>query len=129
MKTNNKELRDFGLIWAIIFLIIALFPLKNEDDIRSWSLIISSVFFIISITYPQLYKITYFYQSWIKFGNFIGKINSKIIMLVLFYFIFFPIGIFIKIFRKDLLNTKIDKSLNSYFIDRKDQPVNMENQF
>ena len=126
---DTKSLRTFGYIWSAIFLIIALFPLKNGGDIKQWPLAVFFAFIIISTIYPKLYKITYFYQSWIKFGDFIGKINSKIIIFILFYFLFLPIGILLKIFRKDLLGKKINKSAKSYFIDRKDQPTDMENQF
>lgn len=58
-----------------------------------------------------------------------GKINSKIIIFILFYFIFLPIGLVFKILKKDLLKKKLDKSSNSYFIDRVTQPGDMKNQF
>jgi hypothetical protein len=126
---NNKSLRTFGLIWSFIFLIIATYPFLNDNPLRYWSLYLSLSFLAISFVYPKLYKISYFYQAWIKFGDFIGKINSKIIIFILFYFLFLPIGILLKIFRKDLLGKKIDSSATSYFIDREKQPEGMENQF
>lgn len=126
---NNKSLRTFGLTWAVIFFIIATYPLLNNDPLRYWSLFVFSGFLAISLIYPKFYKISYFYQTWIKFGDFIGNINSKIIIFMLFYFLFLPIGIVLKIFRKDLLSKKINSSANSYFIDRKKQPEGMENQF
>lgn len=126
---DNKSLRTFGLIWSFIFLVIALFPLLNDEQIKKWSLVVSLSFLSISIFIPRLYYQIHFYQNWIKFGNFIGKINSKIIILILFYFIFLPIGLILKIFRKDLLHKKLDKNAKSYFIDRKEPFGNMENQF
>ena len=126
---NDKNLRTFGLIWALIFLGIATYPILKDNTPRYWSLYISLGFLITSFVYPKLYKISYFYQVWIKFGDFIGKINSKIIIFILFYFLFLPIGILLKIFRKDLLGKRIDSSASSYFIDREKQPEGMENQF
>ena len=126
---DKKSLKTFGLIWSLIFFIIATYPILKGGDLRVWALAVSIVFLAISLLYPKLYQITHFYQSWIKFGEFIGKINSKIIIFILFYFLFLPIGIVLKIFRKDLLGKKIDKSTTSYFIDRKEQPKDMQNQF
>lgn len=128
-NNSNKELKNFGLIWAGIFLIIAFLPLLKGHEVKIWAPYTSLAFIAISLIYPKIYQQIYFYQGWIKFGNFIGKINSKIIITVLFYVIFLPIGIILKILRKDLLHKKIDKSSTSYFIDRKIQPQNMKNQF
>jgi hypothetical protein len=126
---KNKDLRSFGLIWSAIFLIIAVFPLSKGGEVKLWSVYVSLFFFVVSILYPRIYSATCFYQGWIKFGEIAGKINSKIISCILFYFLFLPIGTIIKICGKDLLNKKIDKSATSYFIDRKDQIKEMENQF
>jgi len=126
---DNKSLAKFGLIWTSIFFIIAIYPILKGDNLKIWALAIAIAFLTISLLYPQLYKTTHFYQNWIKFGEIIGKINSKIIIFILFYFIFLPIGILLKLFKKDLLNKKIDKSATTYFIDRKYQPIEMNNQF
>ncbi len=126
---DKKQLRSFGFIWAFIFLGIALYPLLKEAPLRLWSLYIAIGFTVISITFPLFYQKIYFYQGWIKFGNVVGNINSKIIIFILFYVIFLPMGILLKIFRKDLLKKRIDKSAKSYFLDRKDQPKEMQNQF
>ena len=80
--TNNqdskKQLRTFGLIWSLIFVVIAFYPLLNDGNVRSLPLYISLFFFVFSLYYPQIYQITHFYQGWIKLGNFVGNINSNI---------------------------------------------------
>ncbi len=125
----KKDLRNFGLIWSGIFLTIALFPLLHHQSLKPWALYLSVFFAITALLYPQIFSQTKFYQTWIKFGDFMGKINSKIIIFILFYFIFLPIGLVFKILKKDLLKKKLDKSSNSYFIDRVTQPGDMKNQF
>lgn len=126
MKT---ELRKFGFIWALIFFIAAILPLLKHHEIKLWAIYVSLTFLIVSLVYPQIYQSTRFYPVWIKFGGLIGKINSKIIITILFYMLFFPIGLIIKISGKDLLNKKIDKTKESYFIEENGRLVNMENQF
>ncbi len=126
---SQKELRNFGLIWAGIFFVIAILPLFNGQGIRIWSLIASFIFSSISFGFPEIFDKIKFYQGWIKFGEFIGKINSKIIIAILFYFIFVPIGFVLKLFKKDLLSKKLDKNSQSYFVDRSSIESDMRNQF
>lgn len=126
---QDKQLRTFGLIWAFIFFAIGFYPYFKDAALRIWSLYVSGGFLILSLIFPKIYTKIYFYQAWIKFGDVIGKINSKIIIFLLFYVIFLPIGIILKIFRKDLLGKRIDEGAKSYFIDREKQPEGMENQF
>jgi len=64
---DKKSLRTFGLIWSFIFLAISISPLRNDEELRKWALVISISFFTISIFYPNLYLKIRFYQNWIKF--------------------------------------------------------------
>ena len=118
---DNKTLRAFGFIWAILFLILAW---NNEEFVISLSVV--SLFFVVSASF---FPKTYIFQGWIKFGNYLGKINSKIIIFLLFFGIFTPIALILKILKKDLLNKKIDKNLASYFKPRDLELGDMKNQF
>ncbi|OFW79723.1 MAG: hypothetical protein A2887_03495 [Alphaproteobacteria bacterium RIFCSPLOWO2_01_FULL_40_26] len=123
MAKQIRDLRIFGLIWSAIFL---FFSYKFE----SWFFLSLAVgFFLISVINPQIFVQIKFYQGWIRFGNFLGKINGFLISFILFYVIFVPIGIILKILGKDPLRKKFDQAQDSYFIDRKDQPGDMKNQF
>lgn len=122
---TTKDLRIFGYIWGAIFLLVSYL----HNNFAVVYLLVSTTFFISATYCPNIYQKVYFYQLWIKFGNFIGHINSKIIIFILFFFMFVPIGLLLKLFRKDLLKKKLDKSLVSYFEKRKTQPGSMVNQF
>ena len=126
---EKSQLRSFGYIWGSIFLVIGLFPVKNGLDPRAWAVQLAIAFILVSTFYPNIFSKIRFYQAWIKFGNFVGHINSKIIIFILFYGLFLPIGLVLKLFGKDLLHKKLDKKADSYFDERVDQPGSMENQF
>lgn len=126
-KINKRDLMIFGLIWALIFSLIAFFPVINGGEVRVWSAIVSGCFACISLAVPQILK--YFYIIWVKFGNVVGKINSFIIIGVLFFIIFTPFGVIMRLLGKDLLSKKIDKSSSSYWVTRDGQPSSMKNQF
>ncbi len=124
-EISTKNLRVFGFIWAIIF---AYLSYKNILSAKIF-FVLFCVFFAISILQPQLFLKTRIYQNWVKFGNILGKINGFLISSILFFLIFTPAAIVLKILKKDLLNKKLNSSANSYFIDRKSQPGDMKNQF
>jgi glucan phosphoethanolaminetransferase (alkaline phosphatase superfamily) len=124
-EVTLKDLKIFGLIWGTIFAFIAY----KSDELFTFFASLSAVFFLSALIYPKIYLHTKFYPLWIKFGDFLGKVNGFLISFILFYGIFAPIGIILKLMRKDLLSKNLNPSASSYFIDRKAQPGDMKNQF
>ena len=129
MKSNSKTIipsnRSFGLVFFIVFLIVALWPLKSGEDLRLWSLTLSIIFLILGIFNSKL--LTPLNKLWIKFGMFLGLIVSPIIMGIVFFLVVTPIGLFMRIMGKDLLRLKSKK--NTYWIDRDNIKSSMKKQF
>ena len=125
--TNIKKKNNitFGVIFFIFFLIVGLYPLISNEPIRFSSVIVSLVFLIITIIKPNLF--TFLNKLWIKFGILIGKIISPIVMGLVFFFVVTPVGIFIKILKKDVMGLK--RGASSYWITRKDKVQSMKKQF
>ena len=117
--------RSFGIVFFVVFLIIAIYPLLNDNSIRLWSLIIGIIFLILGIINSKV--LTPFNILWMKFGLLLGKIVSPIILGFVFFGVVTPTGLIMKIFKKDLLNLK-RKNIKSYWIERKSKS-DMKNQF
>ena len=118
--------RSFGIVFFIFFLIIALWPLLNNDEIRLWSLIISLIFLVLGILNSKL--LSPLNKLWMRFGLLLGRIVSPIIMGIIYFFVVTPTGLIMKIFRKDLLSLKKNDD-KSYWIEKNDEKSNMKNQF
>ncbi len=118
--------RSFGIVFFIFFLIIALWPLLNNNEIRLWSLIISLIFLILGILNSKL--LSPLNKLWMRFGLLLGRIVSPIIMGIVYFFVVTPTGLIMKIFRKDLLSLKKNDE-KSYWIEKNDEKSNMKNQF
>ena len=118
--------RSFGIVFFIFFLIIALWPLLNNNEIRLWSLIISLIFLILGILNSKL--LSPLNKLWMRFGLLLGRIVSPIIMGIIYFFVVTPTGLIMKIFRKDLLSLKKNDE-KSYWIEKNDEKSNMKNQF
>jgi hypothetical protein len=129
MKSSaNIKTRDniiFGLIFFLLFLAIGLYPLKTDENIRVWSVVLCLVFLTVTIIKPN--KLIFFHRLWIKFGILLGRIISPIVMGLVFFGVVTPIGIFIKILKKDVMSLK--KSSSSYWINRQKEPQPMSKQF
>ena len=118
--------RSFGIVFSIVFLLIALYPLINGENLRLWSLIISIVFIVLGIINSNLLKPLN--KLWFKFGLLLGKIISPFVMAIIFFVVVTPIAILMRLLRKDLLNLKFNKN-NSYWIEKTGPKSKMKNQF
>jgi hypothetical protein len=118
--------RSFGIVFFIVFLLIALYPLLKGNDLRIWSLIISFVFLILGLINSKI--LTPLNRLWFKFGLLLGKFISPLIMGIIFFLVVTPIGIIMRLLKKDLLNLKYNKK-ETYWIDKSGPKSKMKNQF
>tara|TARA_Y100000590_G_scaffold365712_1_gene424699 strand:- start:603 stop:989 length:387 start_codon:yes stop_codon:yes gene_type:complete len=118
--------RNFGVVFCIVFMIISLWPLLSQNEIRIWSLIISITFFLLGLINSTL--LTPLNKLWFKFGIFLGNIISPIIMGIIFFFVITPIGFIIRLIGKDVLNLKYNSD-KSYWIKKAGPKSKMKNQF
>ena len=127
MQKNIKlpSNRNFGIVFFIVFLIIALWPILKQNEIRIWSLIISFIFFVLGLINSKL--LTPLNKIWFKFGILLGNIISPIVMGIVFFLVVTPTGLIMRLFRKDILKLKNNK--DSYWIDKDNTNSSMRNQF
>ena len=118
--------RSFGIVFFVFFLVIALFPVFNDENIRIWSLVISFIFLVLGLINSKI--LTPLNKIWFKFGILLGKIVSPAVMGVIFFLVVTPIGFLMKILGKDLLNLKFNNN-KSYWIKKTEPKSKMKNQF
>ena len=118
--------RSFGIVFFIVFLLIALYPLLKDNDLRIWSLIISFIFLILGLINSKI--LTPLNRLWFKFGLLLGKFLSPLIMGIIFFAVVTPIGIIMRLLKKDLLNLKYNKK-ETYWIEKSGPKSKMKNQF
>ena len=126
-KVKISSNRNFGLVFFVVFLIVALWPLKHDEDVRLWSLGLSIIFFILGIFNSRL--LTPLNRLWFKFGIFLGAIVSPIIMGIVFFLVVTPIGAFMRLLGNDLLKMRKVQKTSTYWIKRGKQQSTMRKQF
>ena len=118
--------RNFGIVFFVVFLIISLYPLVFGQGIAKWSLAISIIFLVLGLINSNI--LTPLNRLWFKFGIFLGIIISPIVMALIFFLVVTPIGLIMRLLRKDLLNLKYNKK-KSYWIEKNGPKSKMKNQF
>jgi len=126
-KIKISSNRSFGLVFFVVFLIVALWPLKYEEDIRLWSLALSIIFFILGIINSKL--LTPLNKLWFRFGILLGSIVSPIVMGIVYFLVVVPVGILMRLLGKDLLKKNKIANASTYWIKRDKQHGTMKKQF
>ena len=126
MKKNYQN-RSFGLLFFIVFLAFALWPLTKKGEINLYLISIALIFLILGLLNSKI--LTPLNKSWIKLGELLGRIIAPIVMGIVYFFILTPISLLVRLFGKDLIGMKFNNSLKTYWIKRKKHLGTMDKQF
>ena len=118
--------KSFGIVFFLVFFLIAFYPMINGGEPRLWSLGISAIFLILGLLNSKI--LNPLNKIWFKFGILLGKIISPLVMIIIFFIVVTPIGLLMRILKKDLLNLKFQNT-DSYWIEKIEPKSKMKNQF
>ena len=125
-KIKLPSNRNFGIVFSIVFLIVSLWPLLSQNDIRIWSLIISGIFFVLGIINSKL--LLPLNKIWFKFGLLLGNFIAPIVMGIVYFMVVTPTGLIMRVLGKDLLNLKKNNK-DTYWIEKDNSNNDLKNQF
>ena len=130
IKSEKSDLRNFGITAGIILLIISGFLFWKENESFQIFLIVGITFLLTAVSIPVVLKPVYW--IWMIFAVILGWFMTRLILILLFYFIFTPIGLTLRFFGKQFLELQWDKSKESYWNFRTNEHLqnkNYEKQF
>ena len=125
-KIKLPSNRNFGIVFSIVFLLISLWPLLNQNDIRIWSLIISVIFLVLGLINSKL--LLPLNKIWFKFGILLGNFIAPIVMGIVYFMVVTPTGLIMRLLGKDLLNLKKNNK-DTYWIEKDNSNNDLKNQF
>jgi hypothetical protein len=126
MEIKRSSNKSFGLVFFIVFILIGFWPLLNNETYRLWAISISLIFLLLGLINSKL--LTPLNTLWFKFGLFLGKIVSPIVIGIIFFVVVTPTGFLMRILKKDLLNLKFTNK-DTYWIKKDEHKSKMKNQF
>lgn len=115
-EPQGSSNRTFGLVLAAVFLFLAFVPLLRGRPLRWWSLLAGAAFLLCGLLYPRI--LGRLNRLWLKLGLVLHAIVSPVIMGLLFYSTVTPIGILYRWLGKDPLRLRLDRSTDTYWIER-----------
>ncbi len=127
VPTKQSSPKSFGIVFSIVFLIVALYPLTKSEDFHVWALVMSVIFLLLAYIAPKTLSILN--KLWFKFGMLLGSIIAPIVMMLVYFVAVLPTGLIARFLSKDLLRQKLDKNAKSYWIERTKPMGSMKNQF
>ncbi len=125
MKKNENN-KSFGILFFVVFSLIAVWPIMNGGQVRFWAIVISLTFLLLGIFNSKI--LSPLRLIWIKFGDILGMIIAPIVMGFIYFLIITPIGLFMRLIGKDLLKIKL-RDTRSYWIKREKKMGTMKRQF
>jgi len=113
-ELSTQELRKFGLTTGAIVAVLfgLLLPWLFNHGYPFWPWILAGILWLWALIAPATLKPVY--NGWMKVGHVLGWINTRIILGLMFYTVFFAVGLVLKILGKDPMSRKIDKTAESY---------------
>ena len=125
METKSSN-RSFGVVFFIFFLLIAIWPMFKDGEIRIWSILLSLLFLTLGILDSKV--LTPLNYIWIKFGDLLGRVIAPVVMGFIFFLVVTPIGLFMRILGKDILKLRLSNK-KSYWIKREKNIQTMKKQY
>ena len=124
---NKSSNRSFGVLFFVVFLAIAFWPMLNDGAPNYYLILLSLIFLILGLINSKI--LSPLNKGWIKFGEILGKIIAPIVMAIVYFLILTPISLLVRLFGKDLIGMKFSNNIKSYWIKRKKDLGTMDKQF
>ena len=125
IKSEKSDIRNFGITLGIILLLISGFLFWKEKESYQIFSGIGITLTLIAIAIPSVLKPVYW--MWMIFGIILGWFMTRVILSLLFYIIITPIGLTLRLFGKQFLELRWDKSKESYWNFRTNEHLQNEN--
>ncbi len=115
-EVRGSSDRSFGIVFTVVFALIGLLPLGRGGEPRLWALLVAGTFLLLALVGPSLLRPLN--RLWFRFGLLLHRVVSPIVMGVIYYAVFTPLGALMRLLRKRPLRLSFDRSAVTYWIVR-----------
>ena len=115
-QAHGSSDRALGLVFAVVFLAIGLYPWFFNGALRLWALVVGGAFAAMALLLPSL--LAPLNRAWTRLGMLLHKVMSPIVLGVMFFLVITPMGVVMRWLGKDPLRLHFDRELPSYWLER-----------
>ena len=126
-KIKMGSERSFGLVFAGVFALVALLPLRHGLPLRWWALAAAAVFLIVALARPAW--LAPLNRLWFRLGLALGAVMTPVMMGLLFVVAVIPTALIMRLLRKDPLHRRLSPEAETYWERRDTQPGPMREQY
>ncbi len=129
-EIHGSSDRSFGVVFTVFFAAIGLWPLLRGGEPRWWAAAASAILLAAALARPRVLGPAN--RLWMRFGLLLSRVVNPVVTAILFYFVFVPIGLFLRLRGKDPLRRRFAPGEKTYWIERRPpgpSPETMSNQF
>lgn len=129
-EVKHSSDRGFGLVFAVVFMVLGVGPAMKGLPLRLWALALAVLLLIAALLYPRL--LAPLNRVWARIGVLLGHVVSPVALAVLFYLVVVPTGLAMRVLGRAKMRSRFDRQTNSYWLPRRPPgppPDSMTNQF
>lgn len=119
--------KSFGIVFAVVFSLIGLYPYFSGGTVRTWALLVALVLLLLALFAPRALAIPN--KLWFRLGLWIGAVVAPVVMALVYFLTVVPVGLIFRLLGKDLLRQKLDQQVDTYWIPREHPVGTMKDQF
>jgi hypothetical protein len=122
--------RNFGLVFAGVFIVLAMLPFARGQGPAIWALVVAGIFLVMALAVPA--TLVWPNRLWLKFGDFLHRITNPLVLGSLYYGIITPLGVTLRVFRRGRWERRTDRRDDTYWIIRQPpgpKPESLKNAF
>ena len=122
--------RSFGIVFAVVFALVGLWPLTGDGAVRLWALVAAVAILVVAFVCPGI--LGPFNRAWTAFGLLLHRIVNPLVMGLIFYLAVTPTALIMRLLGKDPLRRRYDRAAATYWIEREPpgpEPGTMKQQF
>lgn len=122
--------QSFGIVFAIVFALVGIFPLVGGGVLRTWALAVAAIILVIALAAPRLLHPAN--RLWMHFGQLLHRIVTPVVLAFVFISTVIPTALVMRLMGKDPMRRGFETQIDSYWIKRQaaePAPETMKNQF
>lgn len=124
MDKEKKNLRVFGYGLALILSVVFVNLWRNHGLQWTHAVLLPGIVTLIFLTAFRRDLLNRFYVRWMQVAHVIGTVVTGVVLSVVFYVVFAPAGVILRLLGKDFLERKLDDHAASYWLERKQEDFN-----
>jgi hypothetical protein len=108
--------RSFGWTFSGIFLAAGVYGLWRGGAVLSWLLVAAVVMAAVTVTREAW--LTPLNRAWMRLGLLLGRVVNPLVLGVIFFGVFTPVGLVMRMFGRDAMVRRFEPELETYWLKR-----------